>query len=59
MYQLDPDRRILGKFGRAGRFPKELRTVNAIGCRSETELHVGELTNWRGQKLSLHPKQTR
>jgi hypothetical protein len=29
--------------------------VNSIDCRTENDLLVGELTNWRVQKLSLHP----
>ena len=44
-----------GKFGKAGKLPKEFGTVNAIDCRSENELYVGELGNWRVQKLTLHP----
>ena len=44
-----------GKFGKAGKLPKEFGTVNAIDCRSENELYVGEIGNWRVQKLTLHP----
>ena len=29
--------------------------VNAIDCRSENELLVGELANWRVQKVTLKP----
>ena len=39
---------MLGGFG----------TVNAIDCRSENELYVGELLNWRVQKLTLRPVAT-
>ena len=46
--------KILGKFGRAGKLPKEFGTVNAISCRSDNELYVGEIGNWRVQKLTLH-----
>ena len=46
---------IVGKFGRAGKLPKEFGTVNAIDCRNENELYVGELGNWRVQKLTLRP----
>lgn len=51
--------RIVGKFGRAGKMLKEFGTVNAIDCRSENELYVGELGNWRVQKVSLRPSQPR
>ena len=47
--------KIVGKFGRAGKLPKEFGTVNAISCRSDNELYVGEIGNWRVQKLTLHP----
>jgi hypothetical protein len=55
IYKLDLNGKILGKFGRAGKLPKEFGTVNAISCRSENELLVGEIGNWRVQKLTLHP----
>jgi DNA-binding beta-propeller fold protein YncE len=47
------DGRIVGKFGRAGKLLKEFGTVNAIDCRTENELYVGELANWRVQKVTL------
>jgi hypothetical protein len=52
------DGRIVGKFGRAGKLLKEFGTVNAIDCRTENELYVGELGNWRVQKLTLKPTTT-
>ena len=55
MYKLELDGRILGKFGKAGKLPKEFGTVNAIDCRRDNELYVGEIGNWRVQKLTLHP----
>ena len=56
IYKLDLSGKILGRFGRAGKPLKEFGTTNAIDCRSENELYVGELINWRVQKVSLHPK---
>jgi hypothetical protein len=53
IYKLDLNGNILGKFGSAGKLPKELGLVNAIDCRNENELLVGELSNWRVQKLTL------
>src|SRR3984893_8315495 len=55
IYKLELDGRILGRFGRAGKLTKEFATVNAIDCRNPNTLYVGELTNWRAQKLSLRP----
>jgi len=54
IYKLELDGTILGKFGRAGKLMKEFGTVNQIDCRKPNELIVGELTNWRVQKLTLH-----
>jgi DNA-binding beta-propeller fold protein YncE len=53
IYKLELDGKIVGRFGRAGKLPKEFGMVNSIDCRSENELFVGELTNWRVQKITL------
>ena len=53
IYKLELDGTIVGKFGRAGRQVKEFGMVNAIDCRNENELLVGELLNWRVQKIAL------
>lgn len=53
IYKLELDGTIVGRFGRAGRVMKEFGTVNAIDCRNENELFVGELINWRVQKVTL------
>jgi DNA-binding beta-propeller fold protein YncE len=57
IYKLELDGRIVGKFGKAGKLPKEFGTVNALDCRRDNELYVGEIGNWRVQKLTFaaHP----
>jgi len=45
---------VVGKFGRAGKMPKEFGMVNSLDCRTDTTLWVGEVWNWRAQKLTLH-----
>jgi DNA-binding beta-propeller fold protein YncE len=55
IYKMKLDGTIVGKFGKAGKLPKEFGTVNAIDCRSENNLLVGEIANMRVQKLTLHP----
>jgi hypothetical protein len=55
IYKLDLNGKLVGRFGKAGRLLKEFGTVNAIDCRSEDELYVGETGNWRVQKITLHP----
>ena len=47
------DGRIVGRFGEAGKLPKQFGIANSIDCRNENELLVGEMTNWRVQKITL------
>ena len=54
IYKMRLDGTILGRFGRAGKPLKEFGTVNSIDCRVENTLFVGELANFRVQKLVLH-----
>lgn len=53
IYRLELDGSVAGRFGRAGKLPGEFGTVNAIDCRGDPQLYVGELGNWRVQKISL------
>ena len=53
IYKLELDGRVVGRFGHAGKLPKEFGMVNSLDCRSENELFVGELTNWRVQKITV------
>jgi DNA-binding beta-propeller fold protein YncE len=53
IYKVQLDGRIVGKFGAAGKLMKEFGLANSIDCRSENELLIGEMTNWRVQKVSL------
>jgi hypothetical protein len=53
IYKLELNGGIVGKFGRAGKLPKEFGIVNAIDCRTENELFIGELGNWRVQRVTL------
>jgi len=54
IYKMRLDGTMIGKFGKAGKLPKEFGTVNAIDCRNENTLYVGEIGNLRVQKLTLH-----
>jgi len=56
IYKVSLDGTVVGKFGTAGKMPKEFGLANSIDCRNENELLVGELTNWRVQKVSLKNK---
>src|SRR6185436_6756362 len=50
IYKLELSGTVVGKFGRAGRAPKEFNAANAIDCRSANQIYVGEMGNWRVQK---------
>ena len=53
IYKVRLSGQVVGRFGRAGKLPKEFGMVNAIDCRTENDLWVGEVWNWRAQKLTL------
>jgi DNA-binding beta-propeller fold protein YncE len=53
IYKIRLTGQVVGKFGRAGKMPKEFGIVNAIDCRTENDLVVGEIWNWRAQKVTL------
>ena len=53
IYKVRLSGQVVGKFGSAGKLPKEFGMVNAIDCRTENDLWVGEVWNWRAQKLTL------
>jgi DNA-binding beta-propeller fold protein YncE len=53
IYKMRLDGTMIGKFGRAGKLLKEFGTVNAIDCRTENTLYIGEVGNFRVQKLTL------
>ena len=56
IYKMELDGTIVGKFGAAGKQTGQFSTVHEIYCRNENELLVSEITAWRVQKLTLHPK---
>jgi DNA-binding beta-propeller fold protein YncE len=57
IYKVALDGRVLGKFGAAGKLPKQFGLANSIDCREENVLLVGEMANWRVQKLTLRQTQ--
>ena len=54
IYKMRLDGTMIGRFGRAGKLPKEFGTVNAIDCHDPNTLYVGEIGNLRVQKIVLH-----
>jgi hypothetical protein len=53
IYKMRLDGTMIGKFGRAGKLPKEFGTGNAIDCRSEGTRSVGEVGSFRVQKVTM------
>jgi hypothetical protein len=53
IYKIGLNGQIAGKFGKAGKMPKEFGMVNAIDCRTENDLILAEVWNWRAQKVTL------
>ena len=53
IYKVRLDGTIVGRFGAAGKRPKQFGLANSIDCRRENDLLVGEMTNWRVQRISL------
>ena len=56
VYKLDMNGHVLGKFGTYGSQLKQFGWIHEMNCTSENELLVGEILNWRVQKLILHPQ---
>ena len=53
IYKVGLDGKVVGRFGSAGKMPKEFGVANSIDCRNENELLVGEMSNWRVQKVTF------
>jgi len=56
IYKLTLDGQVLGWLGGVGKQLKHFGWIHEMACPSENELYVGELLNWRAQKLLLHPQ---
>jgi DNA-binding beta-propeller fold protein YncE len=55
IYKLSLEGKVLGVLGESGKQPKQFGWIHEIACPSENVLFVGELLNWRVQKLILEP----
>jgi hypothetical protein len=55
VYKLSLEGKILGVLGESGKQLKQFGWIHEIACPSENVLYVGELLNWRVQKLILKP----
>ena len=48
--------KVLGVIGRSGRNLGQFSGAHALACPSENEVYAAETSNWRVQKLILHPQ---
>ena len=55
IYKLTLDGKVLGFLGDAGKAVGEFGWAHQLACPSENELWVGEILNWRVQRLTLRP----
>lgn len=56
IYKLDLNGTLLGELGKNGKQAGQFGWIHEMACVSENVLYVGELLNWRVQKLTLHPR---
>jgi hypothetical protein len=49
------DGKVLGMLGQSGKQLKQFGMIHEMACPSENVIYVGELLNWRVQKLILKP----
>ena len=47
------DGKVVGRFGAAGNLPRQFGLANSIDCRNDSDLLVGEMANWRVQKITF------
>ena len=55
LFKVALDGRVLGVIGKSGRQLKQFSGVHQLACPSEYEVYAAETSNWRVQKLILHP----
>ena len=53
IYKVQLSGQVVGKFGKAGKLPKEFGMVNAHRLPDGERPWVGEVWNWRAQKVTL------
>ena len=56
LYKLTLDGKVVGMYGRAGRQLGEFGWPHSLACPSENEIYVADESNFRVQKLVMHPK---
>jgi hypothetical protein len=55
LFKVSLDGKVLGVIGRSGRQLGQFSGAHQLACPSENEVYAAETSNWRVQKLILHP----
>lgn len=55
IYKMTLEGKVLGTIGIGGPKLGQFAWIHGLACPSDTELYVGELLNWRVQKLEIRP----
>jgi len=55
VFKLTLEGKVIGVIGKSGRNLKQFSGAHALACPTENEIYVAESSNWRVQKLLLHP----
>ena len=58
IYKMTLDGKILGMFGESGRQMGQFNWAHGISCRSEDQLYIADMNNWRIQKILLNQAAT-
>ena len=53
IYKIRTTGQVVGRFGSTGKLVKQFGMANSLDCRTENNLWVGEVQNWRAQKITL------
>jgi hypothetical protein len=53
IYKIALNGTIVGRFGRAGKIAREFSVVNGLDCRTDNNLLVAEVGNWRVQRVTI------
>jgi DNA-binding beta-propeller fold protein YncE len=55
IFKVTLEGKVLGVIGKSGRNLKQFSGAHQLACPSENEVYAAETSNWRVQKLILHP----
>jgi hypothetical protein len=56
LFKVSLEGKVLGFMGRSGRQLKQFSGIHQLACPSENEVYAAETSNWRVQKLIIHPR---